>query len=99
MDGYQLGANAMMAAFVAKTVVDAVKISAQPPGWVLPIMAILIGCVVSTIQLAASGAPLVIATVAEATLNGIVAGVAAVGSTELQKRAASPPISSVSQSR
>jgi hypothetical protein len=80
--------SAAAATFV-KVLVDVIRMawSGDPPRWLSPALAIVAGVGIVVLLLMADGQPLNERTISGAVLAGILAGGAAVGVTELGKRA------------
>lgn len=76
----------LAAVAVVKTVVDIIKLGWATPQWIPPLMAVVVGPVSVVLLMMADAQPLTQQALAQAVLAGILAGGAAVGVTELQKR-------------
>lgn len=79
-------AQAAAVAFVVRGLIDALKMAVDPPRFVAPLLALVLGPCVLTLLSVAANAPLTQALVAQNIVGGLLAGLAAIGSVELTKR-------------
>jgi membrane-associated protease RseP (regulator of RpoE activity) len=75
----------LAATVIAKVLVDLVRAIQNLPSWLSPILAVLFGIAAAFLLQVAAGTVLTLQMAAVSTLAGIIAGGAAVGTTELQK--------------
>lgn len=72
---------------IVKLVVDGARIAVpNRPSWVSPILALMLGPLITTLIMVSNGETLTQTTIAQAILAGIFAGCGAIGLTETQKR-------------
>lgn len=79
-------AQAAAVAFLVRGLIDALKMAVDPPRFVPPLLALLLGPLILTLLSVAAGAPLTQALLAQNAVAGLLAGLAAIGSVELSKR-------------
>src|SRR5574343_1058115 len=78
---------AVSSGLIAKLLVDLVKAGGLTITWLYPVLAVLFGVGASFLVLFANGAAITQATAATALLAGVLAGAAAAGVTEVQRKA------------
>ncbi len=78
---------ALSAAMVAKALVDMLRLAADTPRWVPPVLALVVGVVAVLLLMVSQRTVLDSANLATAVLAGVLAGASAVGVTELSNRA------------
>jgi hypothetical protein len=81
---------ALAAATIAKILVDMVRATQRLPAWASPLLALGFGILAAFLLQLAAGTELTVQSVAISTIAGVLAGGAAVGTTELQKRGQPP---------
>lgn len=75
---------------IVKAVVDLIKMAVpNPPQWVLPLCAAMVGILALLLLLVATGTTLTPQSIAQGVLAGVLAGAGAVGLTELHRSARS----------
>lgn len=79
-------AQAAAVAFLVRGLIDALKMAVDPPRWLSPPLALLLGPVILTLLSVAAGSLLTQALLAQNGIAGLIAGLAAIGSVELSKR-------------
>ena len=72
---------------IAKLLVDLVKAGGLTVTWLYPVLAVVFGVGASFLVLVANGAAITQASAATALLAGVLAGAAAAGVTEVQRKA------------
>lgn len=93
MDGFttkELAGALTLAAssgLIAKLLVDLVKAGGLTVTWLYPVLAVLFGVSASFAVLFANGTPITQAAAATALIAGVLAGAAAAGVTEVQRKA------------
>ena len=78
---------AVSSGLIAKLLVDLVKAGGLTVTWLYPVLAVVFGIGASFLVLFANGAAITQATAATALLAGVLAGAAAAGVTEVQRKA------------
>jgi hypothetical protein len=86
----QLVTYALMAATLVKIVVDLIRIAVDPPQWVAPILAIVLGIVFVMLIMIAIAVPYSRVALAQAIIAGVLSGGMSIGSTALQARTPPP---------
>lgn len=78
---------AVSSGLIAKLLVDLVKAGGLTVTWLYPVLAVVFGVGASFLVLFANGAAITQATAATALIAGVLAGAAAAGVTEVQRKA------------
>lgn len=84
MDSLDTGLTIGAAATVVKTVIGLVKMGIDPPRWLAPFLALVLGPVAVLLVMLASGTTLTLANVAGGIISGLAAGATAVGMSAIQ---------------
>lgn len=72
---------------LVKVIVDAIRIATPSrPSWISPVLAIGLGPLIMALLMVSNGDLLTQVTIAQSVIGGILAGGAAIGVTEAQKR-------------
>lgn len=79
-------AQAAAVAFIVRGLIDALKMAVDPPRFVAPLLALVLGPAVLVLLSVAAGAVLNQTLLAQNVVAGLLAGLAAIGSVELTKR-------------